>query len=32
MTRTAAARIELMISPPTAIPSRIAIRFIGAAK
>ena len=30
--RIAAARVELITSPPTAIPSRIAIRFIGAAK
>ena len=31
-TRIATARVVLMISPPTAIPSSTDIRFIGAAK
>ena len=31
-TRIAIARVVLMISPPTAMPSRTDIRFIGAAK
>jgi len=32
MTRTAAARVELMTKPPNAIPNRTAMMFIGAAK
>ena len=32
MTRTAAARVELITNPPTAIPKSTAMMFIGAAK